>query len=263
MSKHSKAQTSPDGSMTVSGHLKELRNRLVICVVALVVLFLISLNFASDIVTLLTDIGKNYGYSFIYISPQELLLQYFSVSGISALCISMPLLLYHIWAFIQPGLKNNENKMFSLALIFGLICFIIGVLFAYKIMLPFMLRFLIGVSSGTSVTASVSVGNYVSFLMTIFIIFGIIFEMPMISIILGTMGIIRSSWMKKGTKAVVVIIFFVAAFVTPPDITSQVMVAVPMIALYELSIVLVGLVEKRRKAPADTNSDESGDNSEL
>ena len=117
--KKSERNKSDDGTMSVSGHLKELRSRIIICVVCLVASFLIGLHFASDIVNLLTDIGKKFGYTFVYISPQELLLQYFSVAMIAAVVITFPVIMYHVWAFIQPGLKKNENTLFLGALVSG------------------------------------------------------------------------------------------------------------------------------------------------
>lgn len=255
--KKKKAQQS-GGTMTLTGHLKELRNRIIICVVFLIISFLVGLHFAPDIVSVLTDIGKQYGYTYIYISPQELLLQYFSVALLAGVIITLPLILYQIWAFVQPGLKKNENGLFLTALISGLICFVLGVLFAYKLMLPFMLRFLIEISRGSEIHASVTVGNYMTFLLTIFIIFGIIFELPVVTVLLTQMGLLRVEWMRKARKFVIVLIFFVAAIITPPDIVSQVMVALPMLGLYELSIVICTLLLKFRK-----NSDHEADEGET
>lgn len=255
--KKKKAQQS-GGTMTLTGHLKELRNRIIICVVFLIVSFLVGLHFAPDIVSVLTDIGKQYGYTYIYISPQELLLQYFSVALLAGVIITLPLILYQIWAFVQPGLKKNENGLFLTALISGLICFVLGVLFAYKLMLPFMLRFLIEISRGSEIHASVTVGNYMTFLLTIFIIFGIIFELPVVTVLLTQMGLLRVEWMRKARKFVIVLIFFVAAIITPPDVVSQVMVAFPMLGLYELSIVICTLLLKFRK-----NSDHEADEGET
>ncbi len=246
-----------DKSMTLSGHLRELRNRIVICLCFLVVSFLVGLHFAPDFVSVLTDIGKAYGYTYVYLSPQELLMQYFSVALLVGVCITLPVILYHVWAFIQPGLKKNENTLFLAALFFGLVCFVIGIIFAYKVMMPFMLRFLIDVSRGSDITASISVQNYMSFLLTIFMIFGIVFEMPVVTVLLTQMGLLKVSWMKKGTKFVIVLIFFVAAVITPPDIVSQIMVAVPMIGLYELSILLSSiLLRVRRKNRTQDEEDD-------
>jgi sec-independent protein translocase protein TatC len=233
--------------MTLSGHLTELRNRVLVCVILLVVVIVVALNYSSELVGLLLDMGKKYGYQFIYISPQELLIQYFSMSLILGLVVTLPMIFYQIWAFIRPGLKKNENLFFVLTMIFGMICFCIGVFFAYKIMLPFMLHFLIDLSVGSEVSASISVQNYITFLLTIFLIFGAVFELPVVSVLLTQLGILKVEWMKKGTRVVIVIIFVVAALITPPDIVSQVMVAIPMIALYELSIFLCAICQKLRR----------------
>ena len=107
-----------------------------------------------------------------------------------------------------------------------------------------MLEFLISLSSGSSVSATVSVQSYISFLMTVFMVFGFIFELPMVSVLLTQMGFLKAEWMKKGRKIVIVGIFFIAAVITPPDVVSQVMVAVPMLVLYELSIVLCMLCQR-------------------
>ena len=249
--KKKEKNSSDDGTMSVSGHLKELRNRIIVCLVCLAVSFLVCLHFSSDFVNLLTQIGKQYGYNFVYISPQELLLQYISVSLVMSVVVTFPVIIYQIWAFIQPGLKDNENSLLVATLISGLIFFVLGVLFAYKIMLPFMLRFLIELSRGSDVRASVSVAQYITFLMTIFLVLGLVFELPIVAVILTELGLIKTSWMKKGRRVVIVLIFFIAAVITPPDIVSQVMVAVPMIGLYELSIVICSVLEKRKRRKKD------------
>ena len=243
-----KQKKEPEGkTMALSGHLRELRNRLAVCVVCLVAAFTAGFYFASDIVKLLTDIGKAYGYQCIFISPQELLLEYFSVALVVSLCVSLPLILYQIWAFIRPGLKKQENIFAVLAMCFGLVCFAGGVYFAYRLMLPFMLEFLIGITEGTYITAAISVHNYVSFLLTIFVIFGVVFELPVVSVLLTQLGHIRVEWMKKARKIIVVVIFFVAAVITPPDIVPQIMVAIPMLLLYEFSIILCWILMKFRQ----------------
>lgn len=230
--------------MSLSDHLRELRNRILVCVVLLIISMLVGLHFAPDLVEMFLDIGKQYHYRFVYIAPQELLLQYFSVAFLLGLCVTLPVLFYQAWAFMRPGLKKNENLFFLFAMVFGLICFGGGVYFAYRVMLPFMLYFLITLSSASKVTASISVQNYMTFLMTVFVIFGIVFELPVVSVLLTQMGLLKVRWMKAGRRVVIVAIFVVAALITPPDIVSQVMVAIPMMALYELSIILCTICQK-------------------
>lgn len=243
-------------NMTLSGHLRELRNRLVVCLVCLIISFLVGLHFAPQLVDFLTDIGKTYGYTYVYIAPQELLMEYFSVALIAGVCVTLPLILYNIWAFVQPGLKKNENMLFLSAMFFGLICFIVGIIFAYRIMLPFMLYFLIDISKGSGITPSISVQNYLTFLLTIFMIFGIVFELPVVSVLLTQMGLLKIKWMKQGRRFIIVVIFFVAAVITPPDIVSQIMVAIPMIGLYELSIIISSLLLRLRRKKKDNRAEE-------
>ena len=254
MSKHKTGQA--DGTMPLTGHLKELRNRLIISVLCLVAFFLVGLYFAPSIINILTDIGKQYGYRFVQLSPQELLLQQISVALVAGLTLSFPVILYHVWAFIQPGLKKNENSLFLGALISGLLFFVVGVCFAFKIMLPFMLRFLINLTRGTDVTSAVSISQYITFLLTIFLVMGIVFELPVVTVILTQLGLLRIEWMKKSRRIVIILIFLVAAIITPPDIVSQVMVAVPMLGLYELSILVCSILLKLKKEKHSENADE-------
>lgn len=253
--KKTKGKKQKEQAMTLTGHLRELRNRLVICLVCLVVSSLVGLHFAPDLVELLTDIGKSYGYTYVFIAPQELLMQYFSIALLAGVCITFPMILYQIWAFVQPGLQKNENVLFLAAIFFGLLCFIAGIIFAYKIMLPFMLHFLIGISAGSEIRASISVQNYITFLLTIFMIFGIVFELPVISVLLTQMRLLKVEWMKKGRRVIIIVIFVVAALITPPDIVSQIMVAIPMVGLYELSIIICSVLMKFRKKDADLEDD--------
>lgn len=238
---------NPEKTMTLSEHLKELRNRIFVCLLVLAAGTLAGIRLAPALVRFLLDMGERYSYHFVYLSPQELLMQYFSVAFLMAFCVTLPVILYELWAFISPGLRKNENLFFILAMVFGLICFCGGVYFAFRVMLPFMLSFLISLSSGSGVEAAVSVQNYISFLMTIFVIFGAVFELPVLSVILTQMRLLKVEWMKKGRKLIIVVIFFIAAVITPPDVVSQVMVAVPMMILYEISIILCGVFMKFRK----------------
>ena len=245
-----KKPANPDGSMSLSGHLKELRNRILICVILLVVMFALCLSFAPQIVTALTDMGEKYDYVYVYIAPQELFLVYMNVALIGALVICFPVLAYQVYAFCSPGLSSKERVYISGALIAGGLCFLVGVAFAYFISLPFMLRFLIQFTGQVDVTASISIQSYVSFLLTVFVIFGLVFELPVVSVLLTGLGLVKAEWLVKGRKVMVVLIFVLAAIITPPDIVSQIMVAIPMLALYELSIALSRMVGRARKTAA-------------
>ena len=117
--------------------------------------------------------------------------------------------------------------------------------------MPFVLRFLIQFTGQVDVSASISIQQYIGFLLTVFVVFGVVFELPVITVLVTGLGLIRAEWLQKGRKIMIVIIFVLAAIITPPDVVSQVMVAVPMIGLFELSILLSKIVGKRRKEKQD------------
>lgn len=236
------------GSMPLTDHLKELRNRIAVVLITFVACNVVLITRAQVIVGFLTDMGAAYGYKFIYISPSELLLQQFKAAITASFILCVPLILYEVFAFMKPGLTKKEKAGIRFGLIFGVVFFAAGVFFAYKIVLPFMLQFLIKQGQGTDYVASVSIANYISFLLLIFTIFGFIFEMPLVSVILSRLGILTPKIMRKIRGGAIVVIFVVAAIITPPDIFSQVMVAVPMVLLYELSIGLCILFQRRKQA---------------
>ena len=240
-----------DGSMSLSGHLRELRNRLLAVLAVFVVGVVVCFSFASPIVELLTGLGQQFGYQFVYIRPQELLMVYFSISLLGAFVLSLPVTAYEIFSFCSPGLRKIERSLMLLGMTFGTVFFVVGVLFAYFITVPFMLRFLIAFSTDVSVTASISIQEYMSFLLMVFTIFGVIFELPVLSVILTALGVVKPSWLVKARRAMIVVIFFVAAIITPPDIISQIMVAIPIIALYEFSILQSRGVYKTKKDKAE------------
>ena len=248
-----------DGSMTLTGHLKELRNRLIICAVVFVVGVVVSLAYADRLIDLLTAMGRDY-YEFVSIAPQEKLMQYFRVSLLAAFVITVPVALYQIYAFAKPGLKKSETFFLKLVILLGLALFCVGVLFAYKLMMPFMLRFLsTGIEGADYIQTTTSIESYVNLCLTMFMIFGCVFEMPLVTIILSKMGIIYPDLLKKVRGVAIVCIFLIAAVVTPPDIVSQCMVALPMVLLYFISIFLSGIFYKPKSDAEDEDDDTEDD----
>ncbi len=245
--------------MSVSGHLGELRKRVIVCIAVYIVAFLICLRFAGRLVTMFTDMGTGYGYRYVYIAPQELLMVYFSIALLGALVIDLPVIFYQLYCFSAPGLLKREQRAFQLAVFFGSLSFLVGIAFAYKISVPFMLYFLISFTREVAVTASISIQEFVNFLLTVFLIFGCIFELPLLSVILAMLGILNSEILKRGRKVVIVLIFFIAAIVTPPDIASQIITAIPMCLLYELSIFLAKIFYRKRESSEEDEEDKDRD----
>lgn len=248
--------------MSVSGHLKELRNRIIVIILVLVAGIVVAFAFADPIVNLLTNMGTKYNYHFVYIKPQELLMVYVTLSLIASAVVTFPVTAYEIYAFMSPGLKKKEKNFIALAIVFGIIFFCIGVLFAYRILLPFMLSFLIKFTDTVSVSASISIQEYVSFVLLIFVIMGSVFELPVVSVLLTLMGIIKPEWLVKIRKVMIVCTFFLAAVITPPDIISQIMVAFPMVLLNELSIFLCKVFYKLKHKDDDEDDDDDDDDDE-
>ena len=246
---------NPDGSMPVTGHLKELRNRILVCVLFLLAAFGVCLGFAPRLITLLTGMGEAYDYVFVYIAPQELLLVYLNTALIGALVLCFPVIAYEVYAFCSPGLRRRERFFVLSSLFAGTLFFALGAAFARFISLPFVLRFLIQFTGEVDVSASISIQQYIAFLLTVFVVFGLVFELPVISVLLTGLGLIRAEWLVKARKIMIVVIFALAALITPPDVVSQIMVALPMIALFELSILLSRLVGGRRKTAAEEEKD--------
>lgn len=255
-----KAEVMPDdGNMTLTGHLKELRNRLIVCAVVFVAAVVVTLAYADRLIDLLTAMGQGF-YTFVSIAPQEKLMQYFRVSLLAAVVVTVPVALYQMYAFAKPGLKKSETFFLKLVILLGLALFVVGVMFAYKLMMPFMLRFLsTGIEGAEYIQTTTSIESYVNLCLTMFIIFGCVFEMPLITIILSKMGIINPQLLKQVRGVAIVIIFFIAAVVTPPDIVSQCMVAGPMVLLYFISILLSGIFYKPKEDDDDEEDDEDED----
>ena len=249
-----------DGNMTLTGHLKELRNRLIVCAVVFVVAVVVTLSYADRLIDLLTAMAMNANYTFVFLAPQEKLMQYFRVSLLAAVVVTVPVALYQVYAFAKPGLKKSETFFLKLVILLGLALFVVGVMFAYKLMMPFMLQFLsTGIEGADYIQTTTSIESYVSLCLTMFIIFGCVFEMPLVTIILAKMGIANPQLMKKGRGIAIVLIFFVAAVVTPPDIVSQCMVAIPMVLLYFVSTFLSGIFYKPRTEEGEEEDEEDED----
>jgi len=185
-------------------------------------------------------------------------MQYFKIAIVAAVVVTLPMILYQVWAFAKPGLKKSESFFFGLTMLMGLALFVVGVLFAYNITFPFMLNFMNTLEGAEYVNTATTLANFVGFAITIFLIFGCVFEIPLVTIVLSRMGILTPQIMRSARSVAIVLIFVLAAIITPPDVVSQCMVALPMILLYQISIFLSGIFYKK-KVKADEEEDEEED----
>ena len=244
MSNNTKQQA--EGNMSLVGHLKEIRNRIGLVVVALLVAFVACFAFIKPLATILLEMGQDYGFQYVYLSPSELITAYFKLSLILAIVIVSPLLLSQIWGFLAPALTKREKKAIGPALAGGLVFFFIGAAFSYLIAIPFMIQFLINYSQSEMISSAISVASYLDFMVGMMLTFGLVFEMPMLAFVLSNLGILTPEILRKLRSYAVVLVFIIAAVITPPDVVSQFMIAVPMLGLYELSILISAVICRRR-----------------
>jgi sec-independent protein translocase protein TatC len=173
-------------------------------------------------------------------------MSYVKIAVIGGLVISAPFILTQIWLFISPGLNSKEKKYIIVSLFIGGIFFILGVIFSYIIVLPTMIVFFIGFQI-EEIQPMISFSNYLSFVITTLLSFGIIFELPIVMVLLTRFNIVNINFFKKNRKMFILVIFIIAAILTPPDVVSQVLLAIPMLALFEIGIILSSIFEKRKK----------------
>lgn len=233
--------------LTLLDHLSELRKRLVTIIVVNFIAAIVSFQFSDVIIQYILKLKK--GFELIYIQPAELFLVYVKISIICGVIISLPITIFQIWMFVSKGLYLKEKIYVVLALVMGTVFFVIGVVFCYKIVLPTTLDYFVRITI-LDVEAMISVSAFTSFINTMLVSFGAVFEMPIVVFLLSLMGILKPKTLMDKQKYIIIIIFIVAAFITPPDIVSQTLLAIPMLLLFEISIGICWCVDnmKRKKA---------------
>jgi sec-independent protein translocase protein TatC len=234
---------------TIWAHLNELRKRLVICLIAVAAGTIISFAFADQLFQLLVWPAK--GIHLIFIEVTEMLGTYMQVCLVAGIILAMPVLVYQLIAFVAPALTPKEKKYVWIALPFIILMFAAGVAFSYFVLLPPAIQFLISFGADIA-TPQIRIGNYVSLIGRLLLATGVIFELPVITTFLARLGVISSKWMGHQRKWAIVMAFILGAVITPTwDPVNQTFVALPLIVLYEMSIWLAKLVEKRRTGNPD------------
>lgn len=227
--------------MTLVGHLTELRRRIIFIISALVIGVLVGFYFSGSILKFLLTIPGE----LVYLYPGEAFFVHMKLAIIIGIVIASPVLLAQLLGFVFPALQQRQRKKIVLALPFMLTLMVIGIFFAYTVILPITYRFFM--EFGTEMLQPlISVGSYVSFVLGITLPFGIVFQLPMIVLLLTSIGIITPELLTRSRKIMMLVIFIIAAILTPPDVISQVLMAIPMLLLYELSVVIAKVVFRRR-----------------
>ena len=234
-------------------HLVELRRRLIRAFIALFAAFCLCFYFAGEIFAFLTQpliagFGSGQG-RLVYTKLYEAFFVEVRVAFFAAFFIAFPVIANQLWAFVAPGLYVKEKRAFLPFLIATPILFLLGASLAYYVVMPVAIRFFLGYQGqipGIEQQALPAMGEYLSFVMHFILAFGIAFLLPVLLMLIERAGLVTRDQLKRGRRYAVLVAFVVAAVATPPDVISQFMLAIPLILLYELSLVAIWFTERRR-----------------
>tara|TARA_R110002033_G_scaffold111727_2_gene157189 strand:- start:1812 stop:2588 length:777 start_codon:yes stop_codon:yes gene_type:complete len=242
-----------DSKAPLIEHLMELRQRLLWSVAALVVAFLVSMFFADEVfgilVQPLTDAFPAGEGKIIYTKLYEAFFVEIKVAMFAAFFLAFPIISNQLWAFVAPGLYANEKKAFLPFLIATPVLFVAGASLAYFIVMPTAFRFFLGFEGqvgGLTQEALPAMGDYLSLVMQFILAFGVCFQLPVLLLLLNRAGIVSRQQLKGMRRYMVVGAFALAAILTPPDVVSQLMLGVPLILLYEVSLLIMWFTERKK-----------------
>ena len=239
-------------------HLVELRSRLIKTMIMITLLFVIFYLFADNIYNFLVQPYANAvegeeGRRLIFTALHETFFTYIRVALFAALFISLPFLLIQLWIFVAPGLYKNEKNVVVPYLLATPILFILGSALVYYLIMPLAIKFFlsfesIGGNGALPIQLEAKVNEYLSLIMRLILAFGLCFQLPVALTLMARVGLVSSEGLKKNRKYVIVGIFAIAAILTPPDPISQIGLGIPILLLYELSIIAVSFIEKRKNS---------------
>ncbi|ALV65123.1 twin-arginine translocase subunit TatC [Campylobacter fetus] len=230
-------------------HLIELRKRLIISAFAVIVCFIICFNFWNPILAYMSAPLKAVlpaGSNIIFTQVAEPFFTAMKVAFFAGLLLALPVIFWQFWLFVAPGLYENEKKYVIPFVISATLMFLVGAAFCYYFVVPVGFHFLINFG-GELFQALPSIGDYVGFFTKLIVAFGISFELPVVTFFLAKLGMIDDKALKGFFRYAIVIIFIFAAIMTPPDVLSQFLLAIPLIALYALSIFIAKVVNPAKK----------------
>lgn len=236
-------------AMPITRHLMVLRQHLFKIIGVLIVLFFCLLPFANRTYSMLSEPLRAQlpaSSTMIATDVTATFMAPFKLNFFIALMLAMPFIIYQIWAFIKPALYEKEKSLAFPLLLSSICLFYSGIAFAYFIALPSILHFFISVSPDT-VAPMTDINSYLSFCLKLFLVFGITFEIPIITLVLILIGLVSTQTLVEKRRFIIVGCFFIAMFVTPPDAISMIMLAIPMWMLFELGLVFGKMIEKRKR----------------
>jgi sec-independent protein translocase protein TatC len=258
-----------DEKIPFTDHLDELRKRLITCFIAVGVGFVLAYGFKEKLFEILThplvSVMKG-GDKIIYTGVAEAFFTYMKVALIAGVGVASPVIVYQFWMFVAPGLYEKERRLIIPIVFLSTVFFVGGALFGYFIVFPVGFEFLMSFSTET-IRPMPSMREYLGFASTMLLSFGLVFELPILITFLAKLGVVTVKFLKKNRKYAILINFIIAAILTPsPDAVSQLLMAVPMMLLYEISIIGAKIFGKKPATPeseADTNDEAEKDTEEA
>jgi len=242
-----------DKKIPFSGHLEELRRRLIVCFIAVGTGFVLSYGFKEKLFQILTRplIGvMKTGDKLIFTGLPEAFFTYLKVAFLSGIILATPIIFYEFWMFVAPGLYDKEKRLMLPIVFLSTLFFLGGSFFGYFIVFPYGFKFFLGFASEI-IRPLPSMREYLSFASKLLLAFGVVFELPLIITFLAKLGIVSVSFLKKNRKYAVLLFFVGAAILTPPDVVTQIMMALPLMVLYEISIVGARIFGKKSSGNDD------------
>lgn len=251
-----KAGRNETAEMPITGHLREFRTRLIKSVVVLIIATGISFYYSE---TLLGWIKRPLSTDLVFLAPAEAFWADMKIALFFGFLCSFPVMLYELWFFVAPGLLKKEQVAILPLFTFGILFFFGGIAFCYGVALPFALEFLIDYGRSAGITPLISVSSYVDFNLKLLLAFGFIFELPLVMVLLAQMGFLSTEILSRNRKYAVLGAFLVAAIATPtPDMFNQLMMAIPLIILYEVGILTVRLFGRKKAVSQQEESERTG-----
>ena len=236
-----------DKNMSVTGHLGELRRVFLVSFIAIFIAsVIIYLGFRERILEFFLKPVEGLELSFVFVGMTEAFLTKIKISVLAGFIVSLPIVTWQVWSFVVPALRPTERKYIYILVPISLILFLIGVAFAYTTVFQLAAKFLL-VEAGAGLEPMIAISKYISFIIYFLLPFGIVFQLPLVIAFLSRTGMVTAKTLSRKRKHAILIIFTVAALLTPPDIISQALLAGPVLVLYEISILVARIIKPKKK----------------
>lgn len=252
-----------DEKLPITEHLEELRTRLIRSLVAITITSIVAYFFAEKIINLLlSPLIKSIpeGSNLVFITLTEAFIAYLKVSLMAGLIVSSPYVFYQLWLFITPGLYEKERKASISFVTMAVAGLLAGISFCYFIILPVIFPFLLSFGKDL-ITPLPTIKSSISVALRLLIIFGLIFEIPVVSFYLARLGLLKGDFLKGARKIIFVLSFVIGAIITPPDVISQLIVGFPLYLIFEISIFVAMIGEKKRASTIRPEAEERDESS--